>query len=150
MNIFDVLAGVFQGAYAEAAEMWGATDPGRLGMLAAWHASPCYYYYGGLAFSRASETAAPALREVYLARLGECARKVELWARFGPASFRHRSLILQAELARALGRDGAGALYDQGIAAARRGDFCMTRRWPASCAPAITSTSTGSSWRAHT
>ncbi|WP_434426400.1 AAA family ATPase [Nannocystis pusilla] len=123
LNNFAVLAGVFQGAYAEVAEIWGSTDPGRLGMLAAWIASPCYYYYGGLAFSRAAGAAAPALREVYLARLGECARKVELWARFGPASFRHRSLILQAELARALGREGAGALYDQGIAAAREGRF---------------------------
>ncbi|WAS95277.1 AAA family ATPase [Nannocystis punicea] len=123
LNIFDVLAGVFQGAYEEVARIWGSTDPGRLGMLAAWHASPCYYYYGGLAFARAAGTAAPALREAYLARLGECARKVELWARFGPASFGHRSLILQAELARVEGREDAGALYDCGIAAAREGRF---------------------------
>ncbi|MDI1476521.1 AAA family ATPase [Polyangium sp. y55x31] len=123
LNVFAVVAGAFQGAYEEAAEIWGSTDPGSLGMLAAWHASPCYYFYGGLSLSRAAETAAPALRETYLARLGECARKVESFARFGPASFHHRSLILQAELARAERRDGAGALYDSGIAAAREGRF---------------------------
>ncbi|MDI1442592.1 AAA family ATPase [Polyangium sp. 6x1] len=124
LNVFAVLTGVFQGAYEKVAEIWGSTDPGSLGMLAAWHASPCYYFYGGLAFSRAAMTAAPALRETYLARLGECARKVETWARFGPASFRHRSLILQAEIARVEGRATAAALYyDDGIAAAREGRF---------------------------
>ena len=123
LNIFKVLAGVFQGAYEEVAHLWGSTDPASLGMLAAWHASPCYAFYGGLSFSRAAETAAPALRETYLARLREGARKVESWARFGPASFRHRSLILQAELARIEGRACAGALYDSGIAAAREGRF---------------------------
>ncbi|WP_437966506.1 AAA family ATPase [Sorangium sp. So ce260] len=123
LNVFKVLAGVFEGAYEEVAELWGSTDPGGLGMLAAWHASPCYYFYGGLAFSRAAETAAPALREVYLARLRECARKVESWAALGPESHRHRCLILRAELARSERREGAGALYDQGITAARAGQF---------------------------
>ncbi|MDC3955522.1 AAA family ATPase [Polyangium jinanense] len=123
VKVFDVLAGIFQGAYEEVAEIWNSTDPKSLGMLTAWHVFPCYYFYGGLSFSRAAETAAPALREVYLARLGECARKVELWAQFGPASFRHRNLILQAELARVEGREGTGTLYDSGIAAAREGRF---------------------------
>ncbi|WP_437588534.1 AAA family ATPase [Sorangium sp. So ce1000] len=123
VNVFKVLAGVFQGAYEEVAEIWGSTDPGSLGMLAAWHANPCYHFYGGLSFSRAAETAAPALRETYLARLGECARKVESWAALGPESHHHRSLILKAEVARSERREGAGALYDQGIAAAREGRF---------------------------
>ncbi|WP_438005899.1 AAA family ATPase [Sorangium sp. So ce321] len=123
LNIFKVIAGVFQGSYEEVAELWGSTDPGSLGMLAAYLASPCYYFYGGLAFSRAAGTAAPALREVYLARLRECARKVESSAALGPASHRHRDLILKAELARSEQREGAGALYDQGITAAREGQF---------------------------
>jgi hypothetical protein len=66
VNVFKVLAGVFEGAYEEVADIWGSTDPGSLGMLAAWHASPCYHFYGGLAFSRAAGTAAPALRAAYL------------------------------------------------------------------------------------
>lgn len=123
LNIFAVLAGIFRGAYEEVAEIWGRTDPGTLGMLAAFHSSPCYYFYGALAFSRASETAAPELRETYLARLGECARKVDFWAEIGPQSFRHRNLILKAELARASRSEGAGDLYDQGIAAAIEGQF---------------------------
>ncbi|WP_437974886.1 AAA family ATPase [Sorangium sp. So ce295] len=123
VNVFKVLAGVFQGAYEEVAEIWGSTDPASLGMLAAWHASPCYHFYGGLAFSRAACAAAPALRAAYLARLGECARKVASWAALGPESHRHRSLILEAEVARSERREGAGALYDQGIAAAREGRF---------------------------
>ncbi len=123
LNIFKVLAGVFDGAYEEVAGLWGSTDPGSLGMLAAWHASPCYYFYGGLAFSRAAETAAPALREVYLARLRECVRKVGSWAALGPESHRHRALILEAELARSEQREGAGALYDLGITAALEGQF---------------------------
>ncbi|MDI1432550.1 AAA family ATPase [Polyangium sorediatum] len=123
LNIFEVLAGVFQGAYEEVAQRWGSTDPESLGMLAAWHASPCYSFYGALSFSRAADAAAPALRETYLARLREGAHKVESWAQLGPASFRHRSLILQAELARVEGRECAGALYDRGIAAAREGRF---------------------------
>ncbi|WP_234023033.1 AAA family ATPase [Sorangium cellulosum] len=123
LNVFRVLAGVFDGAYEDVAELWGSTDPGSLGMLAAWHASPCYYFYGGLASSRAAGTAAPALREVYLARLRECARKVESWAALGPQSHRHRCLILNAELARSEQREDVGALYDQGITAAREGQF---------------------------
>ncbi|XXX75433.1 AAA family ATPase [Sorangium sp. So ce134] len=123
LNVFEVLAGVFEGAYEEVAALWGSTDPGSLGMLAAWHASPCYYFYGGLASSRAAGAAAPALREAYVARLRECARKVESWAALGPESHRHRSLILAAELARSQRREGAGALYDQGITAAREGQF---------------------------
>jgi GAF domain-containing protein len=118
-NIFAVIGGVFKGAYEEAAEIWGETDPGANGMLGAWHASPCYYFYGGVAFSRASLTAAPALREAYVAQLGEFARKVDLWAGLNPQSFRHRSLLLRAELARIEQREGAGALYDQAITAAR-------------------------------
>ncbi|KYF88955.1 protein kinase, partial [Sorangium cellulosum] len=123
LNVFEVIAGVFEGAYEEVAALWGRADPGSLGMLAAWHASPCYYFYGGLAFSRAAGTAAPALREAYLARLRECARKVESWAALGPESHRHRASILKAELARSERREGAGALYDQGIMAAREGQF---------------------------
>ncbi|HTN83873.1 MAG TPA: AAA family ATPase [Sorangium sp.] len=123
LSVFKVLAGVFEGAYEEVAELWGSTDPGSLGMLAAWHASPCYHFYGGLAFSRAAGTAAPALREAYLESLRACARKVESWAALGPESHRHRCLILQAELARCEGREGAGALYDLGITAAREGQF---------------------------
>ena len=123
LNIFAVMSGIFRGAYEEVAEIWGRTDPATLGMLSAFHPTPCYYFYGGLAFSRASETAAPALREAYLAKLRECARKVEFWAEIGPQSSRHRSLILEAELARVERREGAGYLYDQGIAAAQEGQF---------------------------
>ncbi len=123
LNVFAVLAGVFRGSYEEVAEIWSRSDPGTLGMLAAWHATPAYYFYGALAFSRASETAAPELKETYRARLRECARKVDFWAMIGPQSFRHRSLILTAEVARTLQREDAGDLYDQGIAAAREGQF---------------------------
>jgi predicted ATPase/two-component sensor histidine kinase len=123
VNVFAVIRGVFQGSYEEVAELWGRTDPETLGMLAAWHATPGYYFYGALAFSQASETAAPELRETYLARLRGCARKVDLWAQFGPQSLRHRSLILRAELARVEQSADAGNLYDQGIAAALEGQF---------------------------
>jgi PAS domain S-box-containing protein len=123
LNVFAVIAGIFRGSYEEVAEIWSRIDPGTLGMLAAFHYTPCYYFYGALAFSRASETAAPELGETYLARLRECARKVDVWAEIGPQSLRHRSLILKAELARVERREGVGDLYDQGIAAAREGQF---------------------------
>ncbi len=48
--------------------------------------TPSYYFYGGLAFSRASETVSLALRETYLAKLQECARKVDFWAASGSQS----------------------------------------------------------------
>ncbi|MFS8066916.1 MAG: sensor histidine kinase, partial [Byssovorax sp.] len=123
MNVFAVIGGIFRGSYEEVAEIWDRTDPETLGMLAAFHLSPCYCFYGALAFSRASGTVAPELGETYVARLRECARKVERWAELGPQSFRHRSLILKAELARIDQRGDAGDLYDQGIAAAREGQF---------------------------
>ncbi|AUX42498.1 protein kinase [Sorangium cellulosum] len=118
-NIFTVIGGVFKGAYEQVAEIWGETDPGADVMLGAWHASPCYYFYGGVAFSRASLAAAPERRVAYVGRLREFAGKLDLWAGINPQMFRHRSLILQAELARIEQRESAGALYDQAITAAR-------------------------------
>ncbi|XXT25310.1 AAA family ATPase [Sorangium sp. So ce429] len=117
-NIFTVIGGVFKGEYERVAEVWGETDPGADVMLGAWHASPCYYFYGGVAFSRASQAAAE-IGVAYLARLREFAAKLDLWAELNPQSFRHRSLILRAELSRIEQREGAGALYDQAISAAR-------------------------------
>jgi len=122
-NVYDVMGGVFKGAYADVADMWGTTDPSGDAMLPAWHGNPCFYFYGGVAFARASMTVAPELREVYLARLHECMQKMDVWAELNPESLRHRHLLLQAELARIEQREGAGNLYDQGIAAAREGGF---------------------------
>ncbi|AUX28461.1 protein kinase [Sorangium cellulosum] len=118
-NIFTVIGGVFKGEYERVAEVWGETDPGADVMLGAWHASPCYYFYGGVAFSRASVAAAPELGSAYVDRLRAFAGKLDLWAGQNPQIFRHRSLILRAELARIERREGAGALYDQAITAAR-------------------------------
>ncbi|WP_272428610.1 AAA family ATPase [Polyangium jinanense] len=122
-NVYDVIGGVFKGAYEEVAEMWGTTDPAGDVMLPAWHATPCFYFYGGVAFARASMTVSPDLREAYLARLHDCVRRMDLWAELNPESLRHRSLLLKAELARIEQSEGAGNLYDQGITAAREGGF---------------------------
>ncbi|MDC0744947.1 AAA family ATPase [Polyangium mundeleinium] len=122
-NVYDVLGGVFKGAYEEVAAMWGATDPAGDVMLPAWHATPCFYFYGGVAFARASTTAPPDLRELYLARFYDCARRMAVWSELNPESLRHRHLLLQAELARIEPSERAGHLYDEAIAAAREGGF---------------------------
>ncbi len=118
-NSFAVIGGVFRGAYEDVARLWGETEPSKLGMIAAYQTTPCYYFYGGVAFSRACMTAAPPEREAYLGKLRECARKVDTFAALGPQNLRHRSLTLRAELARIEQSEGAGALYDQAITAAR-------------------------------
>jgi predicted ATPase/GAF domain-containing protein len=122
-NIFDVIGDVFKGAYEEAAARWGTTDPMRDVMLPAWHATPPFYFYGGVASARAAMSAAPPEREVYLERFRDCARRMGVWAAHTPENLRHRHLLLQAEIARMERPESAGELYDQGISAAREGGF---------------------------
>ena len=76
--------------------------------------------------------------------LAEDLRQLESWAQSCPENFRHKQLLLAAELARLAERGGGGRAVRPGHrrAPSARGS-CRTRRWPASWPAAITAASAG-------
>ncbi|MRG98323.1 AAA family ATPase [Polyangium spumosum] len=122
-NLYILLLRVFQGAFEDAARVALRSNPEIVG-VASWHGTPAFHFYGGIALARASSQVAPDERPLLLARAETYAEKVTRWAELCPESFAHRSVLLRAELSRALGNGRAsGDLYDQAIALAQRGRF---------------------------
>jgi predicted ATPase/GAF domain-containing protein/anti-anti-sigma regulatory factor len=122
-DCFRIFLAVFQDACDEVADIAYAGDPG-IPSVASWFGHPAYEFYGGMALSRACETASPETRARYVARIEHSLAKLERWVALFPGNLRHRALLLSAELARILGDTGAAStLYDEGIVAAREGGF---------------------------
>ncbi|MCC6557057.1 MAG: AAA family ATPase [Polyangiaceae bacterium] len=120
-DLFDIILRVFQGSYAEAAEVARRAEH-DMPSVVSWHGTPCYHFYGALALVLAADEAAPEARASDLARAEACAGRLAFYSSFFPDNLDHRRLLLLAEIARVRG-EPAGDAYDEGIAAARRGRF---------------------------
>ncbi|UQA58423.1 AAA family ATPase [Polyangium aurulentum] len=118
-----ILHDVFQGRYAEAAEIALRAEHDNPSVVS-WHVSVVYHFYGPLALLLASDDASPEVRARNLALAEASSEKLARWAEHCPENHRHRSLLLRAEIARVRGdRMAAIDLYDEGIAAASAGRF---------------------------
>ncbi|UFS69447.1 AAA family ATPase [Geomonas sp. RF6] len=83
-----------------------------------------YVYYSALALAGHLPEAPPSTRSDYLSRLALHLETLAGWTLHGPDNFRHRELLVRAELYRLQDRpDEAGPLYDEAIAAARKQGF---------------------------
>lgn len=85
---------------------------------------PEYAFYQALVLARRLEEAEPSAREEYLGRLRWLKETFGVWAEACPENYLHRHLLLQAEWERHCGEwHVAQDLYDEAIAAARRGGW---------------------------
>lgn len=122
-DFYIVLLLVFQGAFKEAAHVALRARPAITG-IASWHGTPSFYFYAGIAFTRASDQAEPEERAQYIARAQEHARLLARWAEHGPENLGHRSAILDAEILRTSGNARAAThRYDEAIALAQHGRY---------------------------
>ncbi len=79
-----------------------------------------FFLYHGIGIAMRFNTFPPLQRARHLFTLLRYRRKMRKWAANCPGSFRHQSLLLDAETARITGRTSAATtLYDRAIAAAR-------------------------------
>ncbi|MDC0742526.1 AAA family ATPase [Polyangium mundeleinium] len=121
--IFTVLLDVFQGAFEEAARTALPLDI-EFPNVEAWHATPVFHFYAGIAFTQAADVVSPDERALFLARAEIVAEKLSRWANFCPENVAHRSALLGAELARVRGDTlAAWNRYDEAIALAARGGY---------------------------
>jgi predicted ATPase/signal transduction histidine kinase len=81
-------------------------------------------FYSSIALAARGSHAAAEEKEALLATIARNQEQLGLWARNGPENYRHKHLIVAAELARLEGRAAEAAdLYDQAITAARSEEF---------------------------
>lgn len=81
-------------------------------------------FYEGLALARLYASATVHERERYRVLLHECQAKVEVWAKHCPQNYRHKELLLAAEIARIDGHPlEAADAYRKAIEAAAEGEF---------------------------
>jgi predicted ATPase/GAF domain-containing protein len=122
-SLYRVLSCVFQGAFDEGTDIALASDPEIVG-IASWHGTPAYHFYAGIALVQAARTADPGRRAVCLATAEDYGRKVTLWAGHCFENLGHRSVLLNAELARSRGEKAAAAEgYDEAIRLAEEGAY---------------------------
>lgn len=83
-----------------------------------------YHLYAALARAAHLDEAPEEERPAHLAALAAHRERLRRWAESGPDSFRDRSALVEAEVARVEGRvEDAMRLYEEAIAAAREGGF---------------------------
>ncbi|MFP2927142.1 GAF domain-containing protein [Pyxidicoccus sp. 3LG] len=81
-------------------------------------------FYAALALAGSYEDVTPEEREAFLPRLEDWQRRLEHWAEACPENFRHRALLVAAEVARVKVRHNeAMTLYDEAIDRAREAGF---------------------------
>ena len=81
-------------------------------------------FYEGLALAGLYPSATTPEKERYAAALREHQVTIALWAEHCPENYRHKQILLGAEVARVTGRDAeAVELYGKAIEAAREGHF---------------------------
>lgn len=85
---------------------------------------PLHCFYDALARLAAASEARPAARREILERTSASLRKLKKWARYAPANFAHKALLVEAERKRVEGSaTEARELYDRAAALAREGGF---------------------------
>jgi predicted ATPase/GAF domain-containing protein/anti-anti-sigma regulatory factor len=120
-DFYTVYTAVFSGKYLEAARVVERAET-DLATVASYHMRPAFHFYGGVSLTQACASAPPEIREGYLARARSFAERLARWAEHCPRNLRHRSLLLDAELARLAGEHArAGALYDDAVRVALDG-----------------------------
>lgn len=81
-------------------------------------------FYGCLAATALHATATPAQQQERSGVIARDLAKIRELAESCPENYRHKQLLVEAELARVSGRDtDAAALYDEAIGAARKNEF---------------------------
>jgi PAS domain S-box-containing protein len=117
-----VLSADFPAAIAAAASASRALEA-RLRILRPYEEVE-FHFFAGLALAVEIDRVTPELRSDYLDRLEQHARHLATLATHNPESFRDRSHLLAAEIARIRGNSAeAEAHYDNAICAAREGGF---------------------------
>jgi len=83
-----------------------------------------FYYYYSLALAALMRGPAHAERRWRLNKIRHNMKKLRRWAKQSPDNYLHKKLLVEAEMARATGRnDRAAALYDAAIREAHAGGF---------------------------
>jgi PAS domain S-box-containing protein len=140
-NSYIVTLGVFQGAFEEAARIALSLNF-EMPTTSAWHNTPAFQCYAGVAFTQAADGVSPDERALYLARAERFAEILSRWAELCPENLAHRSALLQAELERVRGNAHvAWDRYDEAIALAQRGGYLHDE--------ALANELAGLSFRAH-
>jgi GAF domain-containing protein len=113
------LQGDYEGARA-AAEL----AEHRVAVAAAAYFTTELSFYACLTLAALASADAPVDQEGLPSALVSHAEKLAAWAAHGPANYRHKHLLVQAEIARLAGSDvEAMRLYDEAIAAAEESGF---------------------------
>ncbi len=90
-------------------------------LLRGQHAEVSYTFFAALALAAAWTEADDAARSAGMQELSECAERLRRWAADCPGNFLHRSVLVDAEVARVHGRpEEAMQLYQRAIREARR------------------------------
>jgi predicted ATPase/signal transduction histidine kinase/tRNA A-37 threonylcarbamoyl transferase component Bud32/ActR/RegA family two-component response regulator len=85
---------------------------------------PVYYLYDSLVKLAVSPSSGRSSQMAHLKSVASNQKKMEKWARHGPANCLHKFLLVEAERERLLGRDSTAAgLYDRAIALARETEY---------------------------
>ncbi|UQA63493.1 AAA family ATPase [Polyangium aurulentum] len=122
-DLYITFGCAFQGDFEQGARVAMRADPDITG-IAAWHGTPSFHCYAGLALTQAATTAPPEERARMLARAEIFSAKLVRWAEFGPQTLGHRSALLLADLERVRGdARAAGDRYDDAIALAKQGRY---------------------------
>lgn len=85
---------------------------------------PIFHWYSALLFLTLYTSASPSERRTFLKKVKLSQKKMKNWAHHAPANYLHKYLLVEAELARVLGKDKeAREYYDQAIAKAHENEF---------------------------
>ncbi|APR79008.1 Signal transduction histidine kinase CheA [Minicystis rosea] len=120
---YAVVLYVFQGAFEDAARTALSLNI-EIPAVEAWHGTPAFHGYAGVALTQAADVVSPGERALFLARAEMFAEKLSRWAELCPENLSHRRALLRAELERVRGDTlAAWHHYDEAIALAQRGGY---------------------------
>ncbi len=115
LNTSKCMLAYLYGDLAAAVSFAAAAEP-HLGAMTAHMTSAQHNFYGSLAALGLAATLEGADREECLAKAAKNQEVMQRWAHDGPANFRHKYVLVEAERARVLGRPAeAMELYEEAL-----------------------------------
>ncbi len=123
LHLLELVLGYLFGRHRSAAE-GGESALEHVLSIASMYPSLVFRFYDSLACLALLDECGADERKGLLARVGRNQKQLKKWVRSAPENHRHKYLLVEAELARVLGRtQKAGELYEKAIDLAAAGGF---------------------------